>query len=148
MKISAAGVAMVARFEGCKMKAYRDAVGVWTIGYGHTSAAGPPQVTPGLTITRDQAKDILANDLAMFESGVDALLRSAPTQGQYDAMVSFAYNVGLGNFAKSSVLRLFNAGDETGAAQAFGKWTKAGGRVLPGLVTRRAAEAARFMEPT
>lgn len=145
MKLTKEGVALIKRFEGFRDKAYRDAVGVWTIGYGHTAMAGPPEVKPGLKIDRAQAADILRRDLEMFAEGVRKLLARPIGERQFSALVSFTYNVGLGNFRKSSVLAAVNAGALDAVPRRLQLWVKAGGRVLPGLVKRRAAEAALFV---
>ena len=139
MKTSEAGVALIRDCEGCRLVAYRDPVGVWTIGYGDTH-----EVTPGLAITREEAERRLALRLGEVEAAVAALVRVVPTQGQFDALVSFAYNLGAASLARSTLLRKFNAGDPAGAAAEFGKWVHAGADVLPGLVTRRARERALF----
>lgn len=148
MKTSPAGLALIKRFEGCRLKAYRCPAGVLTVGFGHTSAAGAPAVTAGLRITQAEADAILVRDLAKYEAPVLRAVKRPLTQGQFDALVSLCYNIGPGNLAKSSVVRLLNAGDVQGAAKAFMSWTKAtvkGQRVtLPGLVTRRKAEVALF----
>ena len=139
MKISGAGLALIRDCEGCRLAAYRDAAGVWTIGYGDTE-----DVTPGLLITQAEAERRLAARLACFEAAVSQLVRVALRQGEFDALVSFAYNLGAGALARSTLLRKLNAGDRAGAAAEFGKWVQAGGAVLPGLVTRRARERALF----
>ena len=144
MKVTEDGLAMIRRFEGFRAAAYRDAVGVWTIGYGHTAMAGPPKVTPGLRITQQEAAEILARDVALFARGVADAVTASLDDGQFSALVSFAYNVGLGNFRKSSVLRAVNAGDFSAVPHRLNLWVKAGGRTLPGLVKRRAAEGAMF----
>lgn len=144
MRLTREGVALVKRFEGFRGEAYRDAVGVWTIGYGHTAMAGPPEVKPGLKIDRAQAAEILARDLEMFAEGVRRLLARSIGEQQFSALVSFAYNVGLGNFRKSSVLAAVNAGTLDAVPRRLQLWIKAGGRTLPGLVKRRAAESALF----
>lgn len=139
--ISEKGIDLIKSFEGFRSKAYRDAVGVLTIGWGHTAG-----VKPGMVITQAQGEAMLRHDLEVFEKGVSAALgKTQTTQGQWDAMVSFSFNVGLGNFRKSSVLRLHKAGNHTGAANALLLWTKAGGRVLPGLTRRRQAERALYL---
>jgi lysozyme len=102
-------------------------------------------VTTGLRITAAQADAILAADLAKFEKAVSAALRVPVWQHEFDACVSLAFNIGGGAFGKSSVVSRLNRGDRAGAAAAFLMWTKAGGRVLPGLVTRGRAEAALFL---
>jgi lysozyme len=156
MKTSPAGIALICKYEGCKLTAYPDASTrrIWTVGYGHTGAG----VTQGLTITQERAEQLLAADLVTFETAVRALtspmlvtLRPGGivvcvlTQGQFDALVSFSYNVGAHTLAASTLLRKLNAGDIGGAAAEFAKWTHAGAEVLPGLVRRRAAERALFL---
>jgi GH24 family phage-related lysozyme (muramidase) len=148
VKLNEQGLALIRRFEGLRTSAYRDAVGVWTIGYGHTSMAGPPRVGRGMKITRKEAASILARDIAGFAEGVAALVKVPLSDGQFSALVSFAYNVGLENFRKSSVLRAVNAGECTAVPRRLSLWVKAGGRVLPGLINRRAAEGALFMKGT
>jgi len=147
MRTSAAGQALIARFEGLRLDAYRDAVGVWTIGYGHTAAAGAPRPAAGMRITAAEADAILARDLARFEAAVDRLVTVALGQTEFDALVSFAFNLGEGNLAASTLLRRLNAGDRAGAAAEFARWNKAGGKVLAGLTRRRAEEAALFRAP-
>jgi lysozyme len=134
--------AMIEGWEGSVLTAYRDPVGILTIGYGHTG----PDVTEGQTITKEEADETLANDLGKFEDGVNAAVDTAPTtQGQFDAMVSLSFNIGLGNFRKSTVLRKHLESDYTPAADAFLLWNKAGGRVLPGLVKRREGERGVYL---
>ncbi len=134
--------------EGRRLTAYRDSVGVWTIGYGHTSRAGPPRVASGMKITQAEADEILSRDIALFEKGVaDALARAKGEvlQREFDALVDLAFNIGLGAFRSSSLLRAYLAGDKAKAAEKFLDWTKAGGRVAPGLVARRKRERAWFL---
>lgn len=145
MRTSPAGRAFIGRHEGVRLAAYRDAAGVWTIGYGHTAAAGPPVPAAGLTITAAEADAILGRDLARFEAAVSRLVTVALSQGEFDALVSFAFNVGEGALGRSTLLRKLNAGDRAGAAAEFGRWNKAGGRVLAGLTRRRAEERAVFL---
>lgn len=142
MKTSAAGINLIKEFEGVRLKAYRCPADVWTIGVGHTSAAGPPAVKPGMEITNAQAMKILAQDLVQFEDGVDSAVKVPLKQNQFDALVSFAFNVGLGALAKSTLLKKLNAGQYDAVPAELMKWTKAGGKELPGLVRRRRAEAA------
>lgn len=144
MKTSADGRKRISEREGVRLKRYRDSVGIWTIGTGHTAMAGPPDPNIVKTITMAENDAILERDLAKFEAGVEQAIKRPMTQAQFDAMVSLAFNIGLGAFAKSSVVRRFNAGDTAGAAAAFMLWVKAGGRVLPGLVKRRHSEVAQF----
>lgn len=142
MKVSAAGISLIKEFEGVRLKSYKCPAGVWTLGVGHTSAAGPPKVGPGMEITNAQAMKILAQDLVQFEDGVDAAVKVPLTQNQFDALVSFAFNVGLGALQKSTLLRKLNAGQYGAVPAELMKWTKAGGKELPGLIRRRRAEAA------
>lgn len=133
--------------EGKRLKAYRDCVGVWTVGYGHTGMAGGPPVRPGMTITEAEADDILSNDLRKFEQGVAALLAKAKgevLQREFDALVDLAFNIGLGAFKSSSLLKAYVAGDKATAARKFGDWNRAGGKVVSGLVARRRREQLWF----
>lgn len=145
MKTSSHGIKLIKRFEGCELEAYKDLVGVWTIGYGHTSMAGPPKVEPGMKITQVEAEDILVRDLGKYEAGVDKALTRPPSQSQFDAMVSLCYNIGVAGFSKSSIVRHFNAGNVELAANSFMLWKKAGGKVVQGLVNRRTAERNLFL---
>lgn len=145
MKMTKEGLALIKRFEGLRLDAYRDAVGVWTIGYGHTSVAGAPEVRAGLRISEADAHEILARDVDEFARGVRNAVTVELSEQQFSALVSFAYNVGLGGFKRSSVLTAVNARDFEAVPRRLNLWAKAGGRVLPGLVRRRAAEGALFM---
>ena len=138
MMTSPQGRAFIARWEGLRTDAYQDSVGVWTIGVGHTSRAGPPTVQPGMHITREQALSILAADLARFERWVLGAVHVTVASYEFDALVSLCFNIGPANFANSSVARRLNQGDRRGAADAFLMWTRAGGRVLQGLVKVKA----------
>lgn len=142
MKTSQKGIDLIKQFEGFRSKAYRDVVGVWTIGYGSTK-----NVKEGDTITREEAEARLRNELVEYEQHVTAACHVAPNQNQFDALVSFCFNVGPGNLRKSSVIKAHNRGDFQAAARAFALWNKAGGKVWPGLTRRRAAEAALYLEP-
>jgi lysozyme len=138
---------LIRRFEGLALRPYICPAGHLTIGYGHTNLAGTgPVVLPGDVWTPAQADAVLAATLADFAGRIWPLLTRAPTPGQWGAMVSLAYNIGVSAFARSTVLARFNAGDDAGARAAFALWNKAGGRVLRGLVARRAAEAALFAQ--
>lgn len=135
--------------EGLRLIAYRDCVGVLTIGYGHTSMAGAPVVREGMKITAAEADEILSRDLGKFERGVAALLTTAKapvTQHEFDALVDLAFNIGLGALKSSSLLRCYLAGDKAAAARKFMDWNKAGGKVVAGLTARRRREAAWFMD--
>lgn len=137
--MSEQGRAVLKGYEGIRLTAYPDpgtGGDPWTIGVGHTG----PDVHKGLTITVAEADDLLRQDLARFEAAVNRLAPKT-TQPQFDALVSFAFNVGEGNLASSTLLKKHNAGDYDGAAAQFAVWNKAAGKVLPGLVKRRASEA-------
>lgn len=146
MKTSTAGREAVARREGCVLKAYQDSVGVWTIGVGHTSAAGAPKVVKGMRITATEADEILSRDLALFESAVNKAVAVPLNQNEFDALVSLAFNIGSNAFRKSTLVRKLNAGDRQGAADQFLVWNKAGGKVLKGLVNRRHDERRQFLK--
>lgn len=140
MKMSQSGLELVKEFEGLRLKAYKCPAAVWTVGFGHTSAAGAPVVTSNLVITKAEAEEILKRDLVQYEDGVRGLVQIGITQGQFDALVSFAYNAGVSALAKSTLLKRVNAGRFDEGPAEFMKWTKGGGRELPGLVRRRRAE--------
>ncbi|MCC2110947.1 MAG: lysozyme [Hyphomicrobiales bacterium] len=142
-----AGIDLIKRFEGLRLTAYLDAVGIRTIGYGHTSMAGSPRVTAGMTITEPQAEAILLNDLKKYEKAVRHAVEVPLNDNQYAALVSFCYNVGPGNFRKSSALRYLNQGHYDQVPRRLALWNKAGGRVLRGLVRRRKAEGELFATP-
>jgi len=143
MQVNEAGLRIIKEFEGLRLRAYRCPAGVWTIGYGHTRTARKGQV-----ITEAEADRLLREDLRVFEQGVlDALGGAPTTENQFSAMVSLAYNIGLGAFRRSKVLAFHKAGKTAEAARAFANWRKAGGKVLPGLVRRRAAEAKLYLTP-
>jgi lysozyme len=139
---SETGKALIKSFEGVVLRAYPDpATGgdPWTAGVGHTG----PDVRKGMTVTQAMVDAWLAADLRKFEDGVNSLAL-VTTQPQFDAMVSLAFNIGLGNFGSSTLLRKHKAGDYDGAAEQFGAWNKAAGKVMDGLTRRRAAEAALY----
>lgn len=136
---SRAGLALIKTYEGCKLTAYLCPAGKWTIGYGRTT-----NVKKGDTCTQAQADAWLLQEYDAFERKVRALLKVPVTDNQLGALVSFAYNVGVGALASSTLLRLLNAGDYKGAAAQFARWNKAAGSALAGLTKRRAAEAALF----
>ncbi|UIM54092.1 lysozyme [Serratia marcescens] len=145
MKISDDGMALIKRFEGLRLQAYQDSVGVWTIGYGWTQPVARRKVGAGMAIDVATAERLLVCGVAQFERGVERLVAVTITQGQFDALVSFAYNLGLRALENSTLLRRLNAGDRQGAADQFGRWVNAGGVRLDGLVARRAAERALFL---
>lgn len=148
MQISQNGIDLIKQFEGFVPKAYKDAVGVWTIGYGTTKINGKP-VTPNMTCTEKEATQWLINDANRFLSIVEPYIKVDLNQNQIDAIASFIYNVGPNAFLNSTLLKKLNAGDFDGAANEFLKWTKATKNgvpvVLPGLVRRRTAEQTLFL---
>jgi|APGre2960657404_1045060.scaffolds.fasta_scaffold23064_4 GH24 family phage-related lysozyme (muramidase) len=142
MKISAAGIELLKQFEGCRLTAYQDSVGVWTIGFGTTAG-----VKEGQTISQVKAEEYLRSDLAIFEKAVTESLKVPVNQNQFDALVSFTYNVGVSAFRSSTLLNLINEKtDKKVVAAEFSKWVKAGNQTLPGLVSRRKAESELFLK--
>lgn len=141
MQASQAGIDIIKQYEGLRLKAYLCPAGVWTIGYGHTSSAGEPRVVRGMSITADEADRILRQDLRKFEEAVDDMVKASISQGQFDALVSFAFNCGIGALQKSTLLKQVNAKRFDRVPAELMKWTKADGKELPGLVRRRRAEA-------
>ena len=141
MHISEKMLDRIKRFEGLRLRAYRCPAGIWTIGYGHTG----PEVREGCEVDAAEADELLRKDVTRFEEGVGKIAGPC-SQGQYDALVSFAFNLGLGALMSSRLLKKHRAGDHDGAAQEFGRWVHAGGKRLPGLVRRRAAEAAAYRQ--
>ena len=136
-----AGLDLIKSFEGLRLKAYRCPAGVPTIGYGATG----PDVRIGMIWTEGQADARLVADVARFEQAVAKALTVPANENEFAAMVSLAFNIGTGAFARSSVLRRHNARDFAGAAEAILLWNKGGGRVLPGLVRRRKAERDLYL---
>jgi len=140
-RINATGLELIKQWEGLRTTAYKDAVGIWTIGYGHTASAGKPHPKSGMKITKAQAEDILARDLRQYEQAVSEAVKVPLSDSQFAALVSFCYNVGIGAFRKSTLLKKLNSGDYNAVPGQLMKWTRAGGKKLQGLVNRRAAEA-------
>jgi lysozyme len=141
MNMSEGGLnALVKKFEGCELEAYRCPAKILTIGYGHTSAAGAPEVTEGMKITQEEASRILATDLVKFENYVKSLVKVDLTQHQFDVLVDFCYNAGEEHLATSTLLKYVNAGKFDKVPAELQKWTMGGGKVWPGLVRRRNAE--------
>ncbi|HDR2276449.1 TPA: lysozyme [Enterobacter ludwigii] len=145
MQTSDKGIALIKEFEGCKLTAYQDSVGVWTIGYGWTQPVDGKPIRAGMTIKQEIAERLLKTGLVSYESDVSRLVKVGMTQGQFDALVSFTYNLGARSLSTSTLLRKLNAGDYAGAADEFLRWNKAGGKVLNGLSRRREAERALFL---
>ncbi|MGP0909921.1 lysozyme [Serratia sp. CY81593] len=145
MNISKNGIELIKRFEGLELEAYPDSVGVWTIGYGWTQTVDGKKIAPGMRIDQATADRLLKCGVVQYEQGVNQLVKVRINQGQFDALVSFAYNLGLRSLSTSTLLRKLNDGDKQGAADEFGRWVNAGGKRLDGLVTRRAAERRMFL---
>jgi len=145
MKTSAHGIAFIAAHEGVVTKAYRDVAGVWTIGIGHTAAAGAPRPVAGMIITREEAFDILARDLPVYERRVAAALGPV-AQTVFDGAVSFDFNTGA--ITRASWARAYRSGDRAAARSGLMQWTRAAGRQLAGLVRRREAEARLIFDGT
>jgi lysozyme len=139
MILSDRGSQVLVDREGLRTTAYQDSVGVWTIGVGHTAACGPPEPCAGMTITTDEAFAIFDRDNNSFEKSVNDLVTVPLTQYEFDALVSFAYNVGAGAFADSTMLKKLNAGDKAGAFYEFKNWD-----IPPEIIPRRRGEAACF----
>ncbi|GKX60262.1 lysozyme [Leminorella grimontii] len=138
-----AGINLIKEFEGLKLSKYRDAVGLWTIGYGHLIRSGE---TFERSLTEQEAEALLRKDLLESERGIRRLVSVPLTQNQFDALVSFVFNVGVGRLATSTLLKKLNAQDYRGAADELPKWNRAGGNVLEGLTRRRQAERALFKQ--
>jgi lysozyme len=144
---SKTGLHLTESFEGCKLTAYQDirkGLGVWTIGYGHTAG-----VRPGMTCTLAQAEAWLAEDVAWAALAVNRLVHVPLSQAEFDALTDFTFNVGCGNFAHSTLLRLLNRDDRDhiqAAAAEFDRWDKDGGKVVAGLLRRRKAEETEFLK--
>ena len=140
METSQTGVDLIKEFEGRRLVAYQDSVGVWTIGYGHTK-----DVWEDRLIIKSTADRLLAEDLAEFEEYVNTLVKVPLTQNQFDALVAWTFNLGPTNLNKSTMLRKLNYGDYESVPEEMRRWNKAGGEVLNGLVRRRDAEAKLFI---
>ena len=145
MKVNSKGLALIKYYEGFRARAYRDPVGIWTIGYGHTSMASHPLVKAGMVISKQQALEILSKDIEKFANQIRPLIKVKLNNDQFSALVSFAYNVGVGGFKRSSVLRVVNAKHFDAVPARLSLWVKAGGKTYRGLVKRRAAEASLFL---
>ena len=133
------GIELIKDFEGRRLVAYQDSVGVWTIGYGHTKTAHEDKL-----IIKSTADRLLAEDLAEFEKYVDTYVTVALTQNQFDALVSWTFNLGPGNLKESTMLKKLNQGLYAEVPDEMRRWNKAGGKVLEGLIRRREAEAKLF----
>ncbi|RUR94725.1 muraminidase [Pectobacterium versatile] len=145
MQISNNGINLIKQFEGCRLTAYQDSVGVWTLGYGWTQPVDGKPIRRGMTIDAATAERLLKTGVVQYERAVNQLVRVTITQNQFDALVSFTYNLGSRSLSTSTLLKNLNGGDISGAAAEFMKWNRAGGKVLAGLTRRREAERALFL---
>lgn len=134
------GLMLIKSFEGLRLRAYQDSVGIWTIGYGTTRG-----VRPGMTISEAEAEAFLQEDLVRFEQAINNAVKVPVNDNQFSALSCFTYNVGPGAFRSSTLLRMLNQQDIYGAADQFPRWNKAGGRPLAGLTRRRKAERQLFL---
>ncbi|MEG2265894.1 MAG: lysozyme [Acinetobacter sp.] len=146
MHVSPSGVDLICNFEGLRLKAYDDGVGVWTIGFGTTKYPNGIRVKKGDTCTLDQAKAYMQNDLKSFEQTVNNTVKVPLNQNQFDALVSLAYNIGSTAFKNSTLVRQLNEENYKAAANQFNVWVNAGGKRMQGLVNRRAAERTLFLK--
>ncbi|AWN44528.1 lysozyme [Methylobacterium durans] len=142
MMLTQTGRAVLIAREGRRLSAYRDSAGIWTIGVRHTSAAGPPRVTPGLTLTEEACDALFARDVARFEAAVRETVPPDLPDHAFDALVSLCFNIGTDAFRRSTVVRRLRAGDRAGAGAAILLWNRP-----PELIPRRQAEADQFRTP-
>lgn len=141
MRTSQNGVDLIKHFESLQLKAYKCPSGIWTIGYGHTG----PDVSPSLVVTEQRAEELLEQDLEVYERAIRRLIAVPLSQYEFDALVSFTFNVGARALDTSTLRSLLNAGDQGGAADQFPRWNRSDGKPLAGLTRRRAAERALFL---
>ncbi len=145
MSVSNKGVDLICEFEGKRLVAYDDGVGVWTIGFGTIKYPNGVRVKKGDTCTLDQAKEYMRHDLIEFEHTVNSSVKVPLNQNQFDALVSLAYNIGSNAFKSSTLVKKLNAGDYQGAADQFNVWVNAGGKRMQGLANRRDKEKLLFL---
>ena len=141
MNIGQKGIELIKHFEGCELEAYKCPAGVWTIGYGHIKG-----VSEGMSITQEQAEQMLLDELKEYENYINELVVVDLSQNQFDALVSWVYNLGPANLKSSTLLEVLNSGDYAGVPDQIERWNKAGGKVLEGLIRRRQAESSLFCE--
>ena len=139
METSSEGISLIQKFEGCELEAYQCSAGVWTIGYGHTK-----DVIKGMTITKEEAEQMLVDELHEYENYINEYVTVALSQNQFDALVSWVYNLGPANLKASTMLKVLNKGQYEEVPAQMKRWNKAGGKVLEGLIRRREAEACLF----
>lgn len=146
MQTNKSGLDLIKEFEGFRSHAYKCPAGVWTIGYGSTRYPDGAVVEPDDVVTQDEAHDLLVDTVIQYQRVIDRSVTVSLSQNEYDALISFVYNVGTGAFVSSTLLKLLNDGaSKLMVARQFDRWNKGGGKVLPGLVKRRAAERALFL---
>ena len=145
ISVSNKGVDLICEFEGKRLVAYDDGVGVWTIGFGTIKYPNGVRVKKGDTCTLDQAKEYMRHDLIEFEHTVNSSVKVPLNQNQFDALVSLAYNIGSNAFKSSTLVKKLNTGDYQGAADQFNVWVNAGGKRMQGLVNRRDKEKLLFL---
>mgnify|MGYP003671675529 FL=1 len=139
MNISQEGLSLIKKFEGCELEAYKCAAGVWTIGYGSTKGVKEED-----TLTQEEADNLLLHEMQEYEGYINELVKAPLEQNQFDALVSWVFNLGPANLKASTMLKFLNAGDYHLIPSQIKRWNKAGGKVLEGLVRRREAEALLF----
>ncbi len=146
MKVDAAGIDLIGQFEGLRLNAYDDGVGVWTIGWGTTVYPNGQKVKNGDKITLEQAKQYKSHDLTKFEKAVNDAVKVPLNQNQFNALVSLAYNIGVSAFSYSTLVKRLSDGDYKAAADQFLVWVNAGGKRMQGLVNRRNKERELFLK--
>lgn len=145
MKVNSKGIQLIKTFEGCLLNAYLCPAKVWTIGYGSTQYLDGKPVKQGDKITQQQAEELLIDTVNMFAQGVEKLIKVDLNDNQFSALVSFAFNLGIGNLQKSTLLKKVNENPNNHMIKTeFAKWNKAGGKVLNGLTRRRNAESQLY----
>ncbi|NLS53761.1 lysozyme [Hafnia alvei] len=145
MQISENGINLIKQYEGCRLTAYQDCIGVWTIGYGWTQPIGGKSIAKGMVISQQKADALLMQGIEQSENCVNNVVHHSINQHQFDALVDFAYNLGVNALKGSTLLKKINVGDYIGAANEFQKWNKASGKELAGLTRRRGAEKSLFL---
>ena len=139
MKISENGLELIKKFEGCETTAYQDSVGVWTIGFGHTKG-----VEEGQTCSIEDAESMLADEMDEYEGYINNMVKVELQQHEFDALVALVYNLGPTNLGESTMLKVLNGGQFDRVPDEMNRWTRAGGKILEGLVRRRQAESLMF----
>ena len=141
MKISENGLELIKKFEGCETTAYQDSVGVWTIGFGHTKG-----VKEGQTCSIEDAESMLADEMDEYEGYINNMVKVELQQHEFDALVAWVYNLGPTNLGESTMLKVLNGGQFDRVPDEMNRWTRAGGKILEGLVRRRQAESLMFQD--